>query len=292
MVQAGTEQGSERVRSEAGTPRVAVVIPCFNDGEFIAETVASVREAEPVEIVVVDDASTDEGTHRALAELETSGAARIVRHRENLGVSAARMTGVAETTAPYVFPLDGDDVIEAGSLARLADRLDGDPAVAFTYGHGTYLNEDESWPARPWDPFTLLYLNGWGPSCLVRREAVLAVGGWSHTDCYEDWDFLLALAEHDYEGAPVDQLVLHYRRHVGGREHRRCLQQFGRAYRLLRSRHEPLFARRAELAARSPVPWISRLLMPVRHGSRPLFPFRLYWWVRGRKALRPRTPAG
>ena len=271
-----------------GSPRIAVIIPCFNDGAFIEETVASVREAEPVEIVVVDDGSTDERTPVALAAIEARGDAKVVRHQVNTGISAARMTGLAQTSARYVYPLDGDDALEPRSLAVLADRLDNDAAVDFAYGNGTYLGDDEVWTSRPWDPFTLLYLNAW-PPCLIRRDVLLAVGGWSHTDCYEDWDLLFALAEHDYEGAHVDQIVLHYRRHVGGREHRRCLQQFGRAYRVLRARHQPLFARRAELAGRSPVPWRTRLLMPLRHGSRPLLPYWLYWWLRGRRTQRPRS---
>lgn len=291
VVRAGTEADDlELVRPEGGTssPRIAVVIPCFNDGEFVAEAARSVQEAEPVEIVIVDDGSTDPGTKQVLADLQATGVARVVAHDANAGLSAARMTGVAVTSAAYVFPLDADDVLEPGSLASLADRLDADAEVAFTYGHGWYLHEDFGWNARPWDPFVLLYLNGWGPSCMVRRGALLAVGGWTLNDCYEDWDFLLGLAEHGYRGAPVDQLVLHYRRHLGARQNVRCLKRHGEVYRLLRARHAPLFARRAELAASSPMPWWQRFVLPIRHGARPLLPFRLYWWVRGRRTLRPR----
>ena len=289
-VQAGADRESEEAQRDRGVgmARIAVVTPCFNDGEFVGDAIASIREAEPVEVVVVDDGSTDEATKEVLAELARSGIARVVR-RENGGLAAARMTGVAATTAPYVFPLDADDIVEPGSLAALADRLDADPNVAFAYGNGTYLREGIDWRARPWDPFVLLYLNGWGASCLVRRDALMAVGGWSLRGCYEDWDFLLALAESGYQGAPVDHLVLHYRRHHGPRENKRCLRQHARAYRTLRRRHPALYARRAELAARSPLPWRTRFMMPLRHGSRPFFPFWLYWWVRGRRSLRPRS---
>jgi len=272
-------------------PRVCVIIPCFNDGAFTAEAVASVKEDEPVDIVVVDDGSTDGVTLPALERLAASGAARVV-HRPHGGLAATRMTAVEATTAPYVFPLDADDQVEPGCLARLADLLDADPSIAFAFGHGTYLHEDDGWPARPWDPFLLLYLNGWGPSCLFRREAILEAGGWTMPECYEDWDFLLALAEHDYTGAAIDHVVLHYRRHQVARKHTRCLKHHRELYRLLRKRHAALFARRAELAARSPLPRRQQLWLPLRHGSRPLLPFHLYWWLRGRHALRPHASRG
>jgi glycosyltransferase involved in cell wall biosynthesis len=266
--------------------RVCVIIPCFNDGAFVGDAVSSIREAQPVEIVVVDDGSTDGTTLPALERLAASGAARVV-YREHGGLSATRMTGLEATTAPYVFPLDADDRLEPGCLARLADLLDAEPSIAFAFGHGTFLGESEGWQARPWDPFLLLYLNGWGPSCLFRREAIVGAGGWSMPDCYEDWDFLLALAEHDYTGAPIDSVVLHYRRHQVARKHTGCLRRHRELYRLLRRRHAALFARRGELADRSPLPRWQRVWLPVRHGSRPLLPYHLYWWLRGRHALRP-----
>lgn len=269
-------------------PRVTVVIPCFNDGAFVTDAVASVQESEPVEVIVVDDGSSDGSTHAVLAALEASGAARVI-YQENQGVSGARMTGVKAASTPYVLPLDADDCIEPGCLVRLADVLDAEPSSAFAYGHGRYLNENEHWSARPWDPFALLYSNNWGPSFLIRREVIFAVGGWILPECYSDWDFLLALAEHDYAGRSVDQVVLHYRRHHVARKHTNCLRNHTEHYRRLQQRHAALFARRRELAKKSPLPRWSRVWLPLRHGSRPLFPFSVYWWVRGRYSLRPRT---
>jgi len=76
-------------------PRIAVVIPCFNDGETLRETLASIEEAEPIELVVVNDGSDDPGTLKVLAELEADGTR--VLHQENRGLAAARMAGVAAT---------------------------------------------------------------------------------------------------------------------------------------------------------------------------------------------------
>ena len=71
--------------------RIAVVVPCFNDGATLRETLASIQEPEEIELVVVDDVSDDPETLRVLAELEAAGTR--VLHQENRGLAAARMAG-------------------------------------------------------------------------------------------------------------------------------------------------------------------------------------------------------
>src|SRR5205814_2953977 len=113
-------------------PRIAVVVPCFNDGATLRETLASIDEPEPIELVVVNDGSDDPETLAMLAELEAGGG-RVV-HQENRGLSAARMAGVAATSAPYVSALDADDLEAPGALTALADALDADPDASVVWG--------------------------------------------------------------------------------------------------------------------------------------------------------------
>src|SRR5919201_4693258 len=159
-------------------PRVAVIVPCFNDGATLRETLASFEGQEPHELVVVDDGSNEPETLRVLAELESSGV-RVV-HRENGGLSAARMTGVDATDAPYVFPLDADDALAPGALAALADALDAEPEAALAWGdveiHGELEARVEV--ASSLDPWLLTYLNEIPGTSLVRRAALLDAGGW------------------------------------------------------------------------------------------------------------------
>ena len=266
--------------------RVAVVIPCFNDGSFLEGALASIRESEPVELIVVDDGSTDEKTLATLEQIAARGVP--ILRRANGGLASARMAGVAATRARYVLPLDSDDELEPGSATRLADALDGDASLAFVYGHRRFLGEGSSVRrAPPWDPFALLYANRYGYSGLYRRDILLEVGGWSLNGCYEDWDLLLAFAECGYAGAPVDQTALHYRRHNTARLNEQCLKRHRRAYKVLRQRHQALFAQRGELAHRAGASLWRQALEPVCNGSRPIKPFWLYWALRGRRSLRP-----
>src|SRR5436853_1473565 len=233
--------------SEGGTlprmPRVAVVVPCWNDGNTLVETVASLQGEEPHELVVVDDGSDDPATLKTLADLSGRGI-RVVR-RENGGLSAARMTGVEATSAPYVFPLDADDAVVPGALAALADALDAAPDAALAWGDVEVWGEVEAElaVARSLDPWLLTYLNDVPVASLLRRSALEAVGGWSMGSGYEDWDLWLAVAERGYTGVHVPRTTLRYRRRTG-RMLDDCTPQHAALYANLRRRHPVLFAAR------------------------------------------------
>lgn len=243
-------------------PRVAVVIPCFNDGETLPDTIASLAGEEPHELVVVDDGSDDPATREVLEGLRAEGT-QVVR-RENGGLSAARMTGVEATSAPYVFPLDADDAIAPGALALLADALDADHGAAVAWGDIEVWGELETRldVARELDPWLLTYLNDVPVASLIRRSALLEVGGWSMGSGYEDWDLWLALAEHGHRGVHVPTATFRYRRR-SGRMLGDCIPRHGELYARLRDRHEPLFAQRTRTRRRSSAPVHLKLLLPL-----------------------------
>ena len=261
-------------------PRVAVVVPCFNDGETLPATLASLQGEERHELVVVDDGSDDPDTLATLTQL-AAGGTTVVR-RENGGLSAARMTGVEATQAPYVFPLDADDAVVPGALAALADALDATPRVALAWGDIEVWGEltVELAVARSLDPWLLTYLNDVPVASLVRRSALEEVGGWSMGSGYEDWDLWLALAERGYAGVRVARPTLRYRRRAG-RMLDDCTPQHAALYAKLRSRHGALFAARRANRVRSTAPWRAKLAFPVVEAL-PLDPFtrhRIYLFV-------------
>ena len=242
--------------------RVAVVIPCWNDGATVGEAVASVANEEPHELVVVDDGSTDERTLSVLAGLDADGV-RVVR-RANGGLAAARMTGVETTTAPYVLPLDADDKLAPGALARLADALDADPGSAVAWGDlelfGAFALHVET--AAALDPWELTYVSEIPGTSLVRRTALLEAGGWSLARGYEDWDLWLALAERGWRGTHVAATVL-YVRQGRSRLNAAWLERHGDFVSDLRRRHERLWARRPETRRTSAAPQRAKLLFPL-----------------------------
>jgi glycosyltransferase involved in cell wall biosynthesis len=252
-------------------PRVAVVVPCFNDGVTLLETLDSLRDEEAHELVVVDDGSDDEATLAVLATLD-GGGTRVVR-KENGGLSSARMAGVEATSSPYVFPLDADDAVAPGALAALADALDAAPQAALAWGDIEVWGDvdAELAVARSLDPWLLTYLNDVPVASLLRRAALEEVGGWSMGSGYEDWDLWLAFAERGYAGVHVARPALRYRRRAG-RMLDDCTPQHGTLYARLRSRHPALFGARAANRRRSTAPLRTKLAFPLIEAL-PLDPF-------------------
>ncbi len=188
--------------------RVAVVIACFNDGRFLEEALLSVGEQEPCQLVVVDDGSTDQHTLDLLAAVREAGT-RVVT-QANAGPSMARMAGLAATTARYVHLLDADDRLAPGALETLADALDAHPDTAATWGsYRTFGASDCYFPTAPvLDPWRITYLCEIPGTCMVRRTAIEAVGGWKSEVGYEDWDFWMRLAARGEPGLEAGNPVL------------------------------------------------------------------------------------
>lgn len=243
-------------------PRIAVVIPCYNDGATFRETLDSIDEPEPLELVIVNDGSDDPATLEALAAIEAGGV-RVV-HQENAGLAAARMAGVAATTAPYVTALDADDLEAPGALAALADALDAQPEAAVAWGDVQNFGDDRTYRrlGRTLDPWLITYVNELPADAMVRREVLLEAGGWQLRGGYEDWDLWMALAERGARGIHVPVLTGWYRvrstRMLAGAQ-----QRHGAILAVLRERHPGLFAGRAANRRRSPAPLRCKALLPA-----------------------------
>lgn len=242
----------------------AVIVPCFDAGATLRETVQSVTAESGVdELVIVDDGSTDPASLALLAEFEAEDV-QVIR-QSNQGPSAATMAGLRATSSPYVMRLDADDLLEPGAVGRLAAALEraNDAAVAWgdvqTFGLTTFRI-----PAAPsLDPWLLTYTNCIpGAGCLLRRSAVEEVGGWQLRDGWEDWDLWLALLEKGWSGLYVPEVAFRYRRSVEGR-HIGSVGESGAYYEELRRRHPAVFASRAANRRASKAPGVVKLAVSL-----------------------------
>jgi GT2 family glycosyltransferase len=264
--------GPPAAKAAPADPRVAVVIPCFNDGALAEEAVASVQEDEPVEITVVDDGSTDPDTFERLRALEQRGV-RVVR-RPNGGPGAARTSGVEATRAGFVVSLDADDRLEPGVLAAMADMLEHRPGAAFVWGDYVLFGDQTGRYRSPerWLPWTLTYVNPYPVCSMFRRSTLERAGGWQ-TRSYEDWDLWLRFVGLGLEGVRIDRVVYQRRLHGDSRRLAALRREHQRLYDEIQHRNQAVFARRAELRAReSPAAW-KLAVYPVLFGARTVVPF-------------------
>lgn len=256
----------------ADSPRICVLVPCFNDGALLEQALASLPADEPLEVVVVDDASTEAATLAVLARLEATST-RVVRHPVNRHLSAARMTGLAATTARFVYPLDADDEAVPGALAAMADLLDADPRTAVVAGDYEEFGTSELLRAVPdtLDPFRIAYANEYPVTALFRRSALEAIGGWrTELRGYEDWDVWMSLAERGMRMEHLGAGRPTYRRRLHGERMLTAVKRdHPERYRALRLGHPRLFADITRHRRASPMPWRRKVLYPFVYGGRP-----------------------
>lgn len=107
-------------------PAVSIIIPCYNDGKYLPEAVASAlaQTYAHIELIVVDDHSTDLVTKAALAAAHERGIRVLTTPEGKKGLPAARNTGIAAATGKYILPLDADDKISPSYVDKAVAALE------------------------------------------------------------------------------------------------------------------------------------------------------------------------
>jgi glycosyltransferase involved in cell wall biosynthesis len=195
-------------------PPVSVVIPVYNQGQYLRQAVDSARASgyPALEIVIVDDGSTDPATVAAFDALTD-----VVKVRQpNRGLSAARNAGIAASRGCYVVPLDADDALPPGFLTAAVAALERHPQLGYAVGYLRYVGLlDHTQATLGFAGDVSLILNTHGRATGVfRRAALESVGGYDEElPAYEDWDLHIRLHEAGYvsDVLPIDGQL--YRRH-------------------------------------------------------------------------------
>ncbi len=196
--------------AERDTPRLAVIVPMYNAGDSIGkclEAIENQRGIEPgdLEVIVVDDASTDGGADKARLPF-----VKLAVMEKNSGAAAARNRGVAESSAPVLVFVDSDVFLDPNALASIISRMDEDLEVAGVVGRYSekpaargIINEYHNAFTRYHHDLSPERIDWfWGALGAVRREAFLEVGGFDERyqgASAEDMELGLALSEAGYD---------------------------------------------------------------------------------------------
>lgn len=189
-----------------------MVIPCYNSGNTLEDTLTSVKAQTwtNIEIVVVDDGSTDPKTLNLLDGLL---GVKLVR-QANSGLPSARNTGFLSAKGEYVLPLDADDWLEPETIQLMLQALKAsDNATQFAFCDIQLEGEAVGCLNKNYNYFEQLFLNQL-PYCLLMPKKI-----WEEVDGYdtnlvngyEDWDFNIRLGRHGYYGLRISQPLFHYR---------------------------------------------------------------------------------
>jgi glycosyltransferase involved in cell wall biosynthesis len=205
--------------------KVSVIIPAYNNAEYLGETIQSVLDQTypHFEVIVVNDASPDH-TPEVVKQFDDPRVRYIV-HEENRGLSAARNTGMRAAEGELIALLDGDDLFHPEKLRMHVEFLEKHPDVGVTYNARYELNHSSKTIRELWRPPVTVTLADlvlgfpFGPSDMVlRRDWAFRVNLFDeyHTYVGEDLDINCRLGLAGCKFASVDR-ALNYRRYHSGR---------------------------------------------------------------------------
>jgi glycosyltransferase involved in cell wall biosynthesis len=226
---------TSRGRDDGGLlPEVSVVIPCYNGERFVTDAIESVLDQTrgPVEIIVVDDGSSD-GSVALVERYAAAGQVVYIRHDTNKGIAAARNTGVRVARGRYIGFLDQDDLWCKEKTARLLPVFEDDPnqeiGVVFSrverrsMDSGAVDNRRVTVPENvgrlgPDELISRLFLDDFVAivSTLIRRECFDRVGFLDESirSGSDDFEFLVRIAQSN-RFVFVDETLAVRRLHTG-----------------------------------------------------------------------------
>lgn len=217
------------------TPLISVVLPVFNQADYLGEAIASVlNAASSFELIIVNDGSTDNRVNAVLADYIADSRIRIIT-QENQGIAAALNRGFADARGEFFTWTSADNRYKRGALKKLAAFLRDHKSVAMVYAnvslidehgrplHNSIYRQNDQCPRgsnilclpRCTETLTEFHDNFINACFLYRRDIAGKVGGYdSARRGYEDFDYWLRITNH----GPIvhldsDEALYDYRLH-------------------------------------------------------------------------------
>lgn len=206
------------------SPSVSVIVPCYNQANFLPESLKSIQNQNypDWEAVVVDDGSTD-NTAETAREFQAHDHRIRYLYQMNKGLAGARNTGIRSAQADIIALLDSDDLWEPGFLEIMLSKLKAHPQAAAVYCGIQFIDETGRQVGQPNVTISLpadfhkklVNEGNWlaAHSVVFRKALASEVGLFDESlQALEDWDLWIRMsARHPFIGVP--QALVKYRRH-------------------------------------------------------------------------------
>jgi len=194
---------------------ISVVVPCYNHGHYLAESLDSVlnQSYNNWECIIVNDGSSDHTEEVSSGFCKKDNRFHLI-NIENGGLANARNVGIKKSLGKYILPLDADDKIGPDYLTEATKILDQDQEVSVVYSKAEYFGEKAgSWELPPYSLFELMFNNMIFCTALFRRYDFETYGGYKPDMKYgfEDWDLWLGILKKGGKVVRLDHTHFYYR---------------------------------------------------------------------------------
>lgn len=195
---------------------ISIIIPCFNHGKYLPETLESVKESDKqniCEILIINDGSTDENTLTVLNSISDQHI-RVI-HQENLGLAGARNRGIQESSCSYLLMLDSDNKITADFLDTFLELHKEGKEFDMLHGNALFFDEKQGlFKSGPLDIFKIFMSNYIDACSIIKKESLIELGKYDDQMPYmgwEDWDLWIRMALNNKKTLYFDKIFFHYR---------------------------------------------------------------------------------
>lgn len=194
---------------------VSVIIPCYNQGEYIDEAVDSVlaQTFQDFEIIIVNDGSTDDFTNEKLKNYNKPKT-RVI-HTENQGLAAARNNGIRASSGEYILPLDADDKIKPTFIKTVLNKIINQQHIKAIGTCVEFFGETSGFICPEGGGIlNFLHYNNTVATTLFRKSDWISINGYDERmkDGYEDWDFWIRLLKENGEILIIQDHLFLYRK--------------------------------------------------------------------------------
>jgi glycosyltransferase involved in cell wall biosynthesis len=195
---------------------VSIIIPCYNQAQYLAEAVESVLEQTYThwECLIINDGSTDNTEEEALKWCSKDSRIKYLK-KENGGLSSARNFGIGNSNGKFILPLDADDKIGKEYIFLAVQKLEEDSTIKVVYCRARLFGiEEGEWRMPIYNYKEIFLFNTIFCSALFRREDFDHVGGYDEDLVYggEDWEFWIRLLKDGGEVFRLNSIQFYYRK--------------------------------------------------------------------------------
>ncbi len=192
----------------SATPLVSVILPTYNRASTLPRAISSVinQSYRNIELIIVDDFSTD-NTRNIVSKFLNDGRIKYIKHNKNLGGSAARNTGLANSKGELIAFQDSDDEWLPQKLEQQVSLLISNKRIdivntAITINYEKYNRKEQVHPRfRGTELFNKLIINQivpGMPSMLVKKSCLETIGGFDLIPSNQDYLLYIKLAANNY----------------------------------------------------------------------------------------------